>query len=108
MSITLLCLVKGNTFANVFSVKISRGEPIFELKKAIKAENPQTFANVEAKDIKLWSVNIPGEHLDDQLKNLKLNESDELSAIKKISKYFPDSPAEEHIHVLVGPPPENR
>ncbi|RIA84642.1 hypothetical protein C1645_831933 [Glomus cerebriforme] len=69
----------------------------------IKTGQPQTFANVDAKDIKLWKVTIPGDH-DDQLKNLKLNGCDELSAIKKNSKYFPDSPAEEHIHVLVEPP----
>jgi hypothetical protein len=55
---------------------------------------------VDADKLKLWNVKILG----DQLKNLKLNDSDELSAIKKISKYFPDSPAEEHIHVLVEPP----
>ena len=53
MSITLFCLVKGNTTANAFSVKISRDEPISELKEAIKAKNTQTFANVDAKDLKL-------------------------------------------------------
>ena len=41
---------------------------------------------------------------DDPLSNLSLNDSDELLAVKKISKYFPDSPVEEHIHVSVSPP----
>jgi hypothetical protein len=100
MSITLFCLVKGNTTANAFSVKISRDEPVSELKKVIKAENVQTFANVDAKDIKLWKVEIPGDH-DDPLSNLSLRDNDELLAIRKISKYFPDLPLEEHIHVLV-------
>jgi hypothetical protein len=104
MSVTLLCLVKGNTLSNAFPVHIDANSLIGDLKEAIKAKTPQTFANVDAKDIKLWKVSIPGDHLDDQLKNLKLNDSDELSAIKKISKYFPDPPAEEHIHVLVEPP----
>ncbi|PKC51024.1 hypothetical protein RhiirA1_484726 [Rhizophagus irregularis] len=31
-------------------------------------------------------------------------DSDELLAIRKISKYFPDSPPEEHIHVIVKLP----
>jgi hypothetical protein len=48
MSVTLLCLVKGNTLANAFSVKISREEPISELKDAIKAKN---LANVDLKTI---------------------------------------------------------
>jgi hypothetical protein len=38
------------------------------------------------------------------LRNLSLEDSDELLAIRKISKYFPNSPPEEHIHVLVEPP----
>jgi len=103
MSITLLCLVKGNTLANAFPVDIDKDQLVGHLKKVIKAEQPQTFANVDAKDLKLWKVTIPGDH-DDQLRNLILQDSDELLAIRKISKYFPDSPPEEHIHVIVSPP----
>jgi hypothetical protein len=103
MSITLLCLVKGNTTANAFSVKISRDEPVSELKKAIKAEKAPEFDNFPADRLRLWKVTIPGDQ-DDQLRNLTLKDSDELLAIRKISKYFPDSPPEEHIHVLVSPP----
>jgi hypothetical protein len=47
-------------------------------------------------------VPISDDH-DDQLRNLSL-ESEELLAIRKISKYFSDSLAEEHIHVIVSPP----
>ena len=103
MSITLLCLVKGNTLANAFPVDIDKDQLVGHLKKVIKAEQPQTFANVDAKDLKLWKVPISDDH-DDQLRNLSLEDSDELLAIRKISKYFPDSPPEEHIHVLVSPP----
>ncbi len=103
MSITLFCLVKGNTLANAFSVKISREEPISELKKAIKAEKQNDFAGVDADRLKLWNVTIPGDQ-DDQLRNLILQDSDELLAIRKISKYFPDPPLEEHIHVIVKLP----
>jgi hypothetical protein len=103
MSITLLCLVKGNTLANAFSVKISRDEPISELKKAIKAEKQNDFAGIDADRLKLWKVTIPGDQ-DDQLRNLILQDRDELLAIRKISKYFPDSPPEEHIHVIVKLP----
>jgi hypothetical protein len=103
MSITLLCLVKGNTTANAFPVDIDKDQLVGHLKKVIKAEQPQTFANVDAKDLKLWKVTIPGDQ-DDQLRNLILQDSDELLAIRKISKYFPDSPPEESIHVIVEPP----
>src|ERR1044072_3045852 len=103
MSITLFCLVKGNTSENAFSVKISRDEPISELKEVIKAKKQNDFAGVDADKLRLWKKEIPDDQ-DDLLINLTLNDGDELLATKKISKYFPDSPPEEHIHVLVSPP----
>ena len=73
MPITLFCLIKGE---KAFSVKISRDEPISELKKAIKAEKQNDFAGIE-------KVPISGDH-DDQLRNLSLEDSDELLAINEI------------------------
>jgi hypothetical protein len=103
MSITLLCLVKGNKTANAFAVDIDSGKLVSHLKDAIKAKKSPEFDNFPADKLKLWKVTIPGDQ-DDQLKNLILEDSDELLAIRKISKYFPDSPPEEHIHVIVSPP----
>ena len=103
MPITLLCLVKGNTLANAFPVDINKDQLVGHLKDAIKAKKHKTFHGVEADELKLWKVTIPGDQ-DDQLRNLILQDSDELLAIRKISKYFEDSPPEEHIHVLVSPP----
>src|SRR6266496_5429600 len=103
MTITLLCLVKGNTLANAFPVDIDKDQLVGHLKKVIKAEKAPEFDNFPADKLRLWKVTIPGDR-DDQLRNLILQDSDELLAIRKISKYFPDSPLEEHIHVLVSPP----
>ncbi|CAG8594788.1 2716_t:CDS:2 [Paraglomus occultum] len=100
MSITLLCLVKGNTTTNAFPVHIGGNELVGDLKEAIKESQKPFFDGVPTKDIKLWKVTIPDDQ-DDLLSNLTLNDGDELLATKKISKYFPDSPAEEHIHVIV-------
>ena len=103
MSVTLLCLVKGNTTANAFAVDIDSGKLVSHLKEAIKAKKQNDFAGVDADKLRLWKVPISGDH-DDQLRNLTLEDSDELLAIRKISKYFPDSPPEEHIHVIVKLP----
>ena len=103
MSITLFCLVKGNTTANAFEVDIEKDKSISKLKEAIKAKNTQTFANVDAKDIKLWKVEISGDH-DYQLRNLSLQDSDELLAINEIGDYWTEKPPKRHIHVLVEPP----
>ncbi|RIA87993.1 hypothetical protein C1645_853321 [Glomus cerebriforme] len=103
MSITLFCLVKGNTSEKAFSVKINKDEPISELKKAIKAEKHKSFHGVEADELKLWKVNIPGDQ-DDQLRNLILQDSDELLAINDIGDYWPTPPPKKHIHVIVKLP----
>jgi hypothetical protein len=103
MSITLFCLVKGNTTANAFSVKINRDEPISELKEAIKAKKQNDFAGIDADRLKLWKKEIPDDQ-DDLLSNPSLEDGEELLAIRKISKYFPDPPPEERIHVLVSTP----
>ena len=103
MSITLLCLVKGNKTANAFPVDIGRNQLVGHLKKVIKAEQPQTFTNVDAKDLKLWKVTIPGDQ-DDQLRNLILQDSDELLAINDIGDYWPTSPPKKHIHIIVKLP----
>src|ERR1051325_8983416 len=103
MSITLFCLVKGNTLANAFSIKISKDEYISELKKVIKEEKQNDFAGVDANKLKLRKVEIPDDR-DDLLSNLPLQGQDVLLATRKISKYFPGSPVEEHIHVLVESP----
>ncbi|CAG8783159.1 12402_t:CDS:2, partial [Dentiscutata erythropus] len=65
-------------------------EPISELKEAIKTKKPQTFANVDANDIKLWKLNISDD--------LSLEDGDELLAINDIGDYWPTSPPKKHIH----------
>ena len=100
MSITLFCLIKGNTTANAFPVDIEKDQLVGHLRKVIKAEKAPEFDNFPADKLKLWKVTIPDDQ-NDLLSNLTLNDGDELLATKKISKYFPDSPPEEHIHVIV-------
>jgi hypothetical protein len=100
MSITLLCLVKGNTLANAFPVDIEKDQLVGHLKKVIKAEKHKTFHDVEADELRLWKVEIGG----DPLKNLTLNDNNELSAINEIGDYWTEKPPKKHIHILVEPP----
>ena len=103
MSITLLCLVKGNTTANAFPVDINKDQLVGHLKEAIKAKKAPEFDNFPADRLKLWKVSIPGDQ-DDQLRNLILQDSDELLAINDIVDYWPTSPPKKHIHVIVKLP----
>ncbi|CAG8654653.1 9381_t:CDS:1, partial [Paraglomus brasilianum] len=101
MSITLVCLVKGNLPANAFAVDINSGKLISHLKDAIKTKKAPEFDHIPADRLKLWKVEIPDDH-DSELANPSLH--DELLATKKVSKYFPSLPAEECIHVIVEVP----
>jgi Crinkler effector protein N-terminal domain len=103
MPITLLCLVKGNTTANAFPVDIEKDQLVGHLKEVIKEKNAQTFANVDAKDLKLWKKEIPDDQ-DDFLSNLTLNDGDELLATREIGDYWTEKPPKRNIHVLIEPP----
>ncbi|GBC33644.2 hypothetical protein GLOIN_2v1690975 [Rhizophagus irregularis DAOM 181602=DAOM 197198] len=86
----------GNTLVNAFSVNVS------ELKNAIKAEKALEFDDFLADKLRLWKVPVSDDYVD-PLSNLSLKNKEELLAIRKILKYFPDSPPEKHIHVLISP-----
>jgi hypothetical protein len=103
MSITLLCLVKGNTTASAFPVDINKDQLVGHLKKVIKAEKQNDFAGIDADKLRLWKVPISGDH-DDQLRNLTLEDSDELLAINDIGDYWTEKPPKKRIHVIVEPP----
>ncbi|CAB4428560.1 unnamed protein product [Rhizophagus irregularis] len=60
---TLLRLIKGNTTANAFPIRIDKNSLVCDLKKAIKAEKQNDFAGVDADRLKLWKVEILGDHL---------------------------------------------
>ena len=103
MSITLLCLVKGNTTASAFPVDINKDQLVGHLKEAIKAKKHKTFHDVEADELKLWKKEIPDDQ-DDLLSNLTLNDGDELLATREIGDYWAEKPPKRHIHVIVKLP----
>ena len=53
MSITLFCLVKGNTTANAFEVDIEKDKSISKLKEIIKAKKQNDFAGIDADKLRL-------------------------------------------------------
>ena len=103
MSITLLCLVKGNTLANAFPVDIDKDQLVGHLKKVIKAEKQNDFTSIDADKLKLWKVTIPDDQ-DDLLSNLTLNDGNELLATREIGDYWTEKPPKRNIHVIISPP----
>ena len=100
-TITLSCLVVGeNPYENAFEVDIEKDKSISKLKEAIKEKKQNDFAGVDADKLKLWKVEISGDHVDP----LTLHDNDELLAINDIGDYWTEKPLKKHIHVLVEPP----
>ncbi|CAG8619171.1 7321_t:CDS:2 [Paraglomus brasilianum] len=89
MSVTLFCLVKGNTSTNTFSVRINRDEPISELKDAIKTKKAPEFDHIPADRLKLWKVEIPDDR-DSELANPTLDV--ELLATRDVEDYWTEKP----------------
>jgi hypothetical protein len=104
MLVMLLCLVKGNTTTNAFPVHIDKDSLVGDLKDTIKAKKAPEFDHFPADKLKLWKVEIGGDHLNDQLKNLKLNSNDKLSAINEIGDYWTKKLPKKSVHVIVKPP----
>lgn len=107
---TLLnCLVYGDTPAvnRVFLVKVRKSGTVSMLKKAIKGKKQCRFSGIDAGQLALWKVSLP---LDSKgLENLVLDDNftkgaQKLHPEKKLSRYFTDEPAEEHLHIIVNPP----
>ena len=59
MSITLLCLVKGNTTANAFPVDINKDQLVGHLKEAIKAKKQNDFAGYRRRQAQAMECEDP-------------------------------------------------
>ncbi|RHZ57881.1 hypothetical protein Glove_382g60 [Diversispora epigaea] len=115
-TITLGCLVEGDDlFDNYFEVEINKTSTVSVLKKVIRNEKENTFATIDANQLKLWKVNVslsvPNEKLN-VLTNRDLAvieqrlEGKKLLASKKIQEYFSEQLEEEHIHIMIACLPE--
>ena len=101
MSITLVCLVKGNLPANAFAVDINSGKLVSHLKGVIKAKKAPRFDDIPADELKLWKVEIPDDR-DSELASPALDV--ELLATRDVGDYWTKKLPKRHIHVIVEPP----
>ncbi|CAG8617706.1 715_t:CDS:2 [Dentiscutata erythropus] len=111
-NITLICLVHGDRKDKAFVVEIEKNKPFYFIKKKIKEKKPNTFADVDAKDIVLWKVNVP--YNDDTMEvDIVLEDNEQtgvqklLNPIKKISNIFTVNLADNSIHIIVERPSNN-
>jgi hypothetical protein len=114
-TVTVHCLVLGDIPPDecVFLINISAEKTVFELKKMIKTEKINEFANIDADKLKLWKVNIPLYTPNEKLNALKddpnidiekVLDGEVLRPVSKICKAFPNELSDECIHVIVQRP----
>jgi len=99
--ITILCLFYGDGFEKLFEIQINRNQYFRSLRTAIRDNNPNFLATMDAKDLQLWKVNIPvGE--DNVVPEIESGLK--LSPNKKISDYFEAGFSAEAISIMVEKP----
>jgi Crinkler effector protein N-terminal domain len=102
---TIFCVTVGEN--NVFPIEIKSSKTVGTLKKMIKEEKKNRFANIDADSLELYHVEIPDdEHLAKAV-NQRFNTEPVLKALRateELSSLFPETPAKKTVHILVQTP----
>ncbi|KAF9313860.1 hypothetical protein BGZ91_006145 [Linnemannia elongata] len=100
-TLTLFCLISGDSTSNAFSVKIPSNDTVDDLKNLIKTKQSPDFDDIIAKNLALWRVSIPDD--DDDLPILldSVSGKKKLKATTKLSKVFDAELPEDTIHIVV-------
>ena len=120
--LSLNCWVFGDEVPvnRIFPVEIADTENVSILKDAIKAQKPVAFQHVPADALdlwqvrvhcvdaprstpELWQVDVPAD--DDAIRNINLDGVRPLLPLKLLSGLFEQAPADEHLHIVIGRPP---
>ncbi|KAI6118315.1 hypothetical protein F5141DRAFT_999894, partial [Pisolithus sp. B1] len=106
-TISLNCLILGNSQDHIFPVEISSLKTVGALREVIKDKKQHTFRHVEADKLSLYCTSLPdNSKLEDMLQSFHFNEP--LQAMLILAKIFTELPLEEHLHIVVQPPHEGR
>jgi len=100
---TVFCLVAGEDVS--FPVEIDKNKTVDQLKKLIKEERGDLFANIASNFLDLYHVDLPDDDDLDQNVNKELERKPKaLKPTEKLAKIFKDGPIEEKVHIIVQPP----
>lgn len=92
-----------------FSVHIEKSLTVDDLKKAIKAENPNAFASTDAHRLTLYQVDVGGSTRQERQENLaQATLTEDLDPFSKLNKLYPSPPPEDTIHILIQLPERSK
>jgi len=118
-TITIFCLVHGDSAEHAFPIRIAKTFLIGDLKDMIKEKRHNDFHNIDADKLVLWKVNIPTRNkaifqqlyahtpsenaMEEVLGGEKLDDP-----TQDVGDVFSAPPAKRHIHVIVERPAISR
>jgi hypothetical protein len=109
-TLSLWCLVDGQSTSRAFLVQIAPDSSVDQLKDKIKEKKANEFSDVDADMLNLWRVSIPVVRADRQ-RPIVLNDlesSVELDPTDDVSDVFKEEPSKKTIHIIIQfPPPGN-
>lgn len=106
-TISLNCLVLGDTRNHIFTIELAISANVGVLRKAIKKEKQPYFNNVDADELSLYRTSLPDDgELEGKLRSLNFDEPLQPTSI--LAEIFPDLPVASHLHIVVQPPHEER
>ncbi|CAG8734224.1 30830_t:CDS:2, partial [Gigaspora margarita] len=100
---------QGEAIEKTFIVEIEKDKTIIHLKKGIKKEREIFYRNIDANDLTIWKVNIPANNGNVKV-NVVLENNQEKGVqkldcpVNKIGDIFKETPATDHIHIIVVQP----
>ncbi|KAJ3742410.1 hypothetical protein DFH05DRAFT_1544458 [Lentinula detonsa] len=106
MTRELNCLVLDShaSIDRIFPVQISETDIVATLKEKIKQKARPVFEHIDAHTLDLWNVSVPVEELSEtHLHDLQPAHAP-LPPVKRLSRLFPNTPPEEHLHIIIQPP----
>lgn len=106
-TLELNCLVLDShaSINRIFTVHILETDNVATLKEKIKEKKPATFQHIATNALKLWIVSAPIEQLlETDLHDLQPAHAP-LLPVKRLGNLYLDAPLEEHLHIIVQPPP---
>ena len=103
-SLSLNCLVLGLGLDRSFTVEIGIMKTVDHLKDDIKSRTAPLFNGIPTVNLELHRTSLPNDsRFESKLKGLNFRES-VLKPTMMLARAFPDSPAENHVHIIVQPP----
>ena len=99
--LTIFCWILGAPSS--FSVSVSRGQSVYDLKEAIILKKPNAFQKIDADDLVLWRIDV----LSRQKKNFeesRLHDRQPLDDADDIGVHFNGDPPKQHIHIIIKVP----